>query len=105
MAAGPAKKSKDGIISRVVFFVVVIGILLGVIQYATGGIKFGEDGWFTNYREGVSGVVEDGSGEVKKHIEDATDGVGTKVGDGLREQLNVTPSETSPTVPESTEGQ
>ncbi|WP_458683344.1 hypothetical protein [Prescottella equi] len=82
--AGPVKKkSKDGIVSRVLFFVVVIGVLLGVIQYLTGGIKVGEDGWFSNTRDKVSGIVEDGSGQVADKIESVTDGVGGKIGDQI----------------------
>ncbi|MGO4201955.1 hypothetical protein AB4Z09_09365 [Rhodococcus sp. TAF43] len=94
--AGPVKKkSKDGIVSRIVFFVVVIDVLLGVIQYLTGGIKFGEDGWFSNYRDKVSGIVEDGSGQVADKIESVTDGVGGQIGDQVPDKYR--PTETPET--------
>ncbi|GAB2640685.1 hypothetical protein GCM10027068_20370 [Prescottella soli] len=89
--AGPVKKKpKDGIVSRILFFVVVIGVLLGVIQYLTGGIKFGEDGWFSNYRDKVSSIAEDGSGQVADKIESVTDGVGGQIGDQVPDKYRPT---------------
>lgn len=89
--AGPVKKKpKEGLVSRGLYFVVAIGVLLGVIQYLTGGIKFGEDGWFSNYRDKVSSIVEDGSGQVADKIESVTDGVGGQIGDQIPDKYRPT---------------
>ncbi|MDH6284148.1 hypothetical protein [Prescottella agglutinans] len=60
------------------------------MQYLTRGIKFGEDGWFSNYRDKVSGIVQDGSGEVADKIDSVTDGVGSEIGGQIPEKFRST---------------
>jgi len=91
--APPRKGSRDGIVSRVVFFVVVIGIVFGVFQYVTGGVKVGDDGWVRTGQQKISELFDRGSEVTKGELEDITDGAGTQIGEQIREQLSTTPTQ------------
>lgn len=86
--AGPVKKSKDGIVSRVVFFIVAIGIALGAFQWLTGGIKVGEDGWFGTGHEKISEIFQRGSDATHDKLEEVTDGAGNRIGNEIRDQFS-----------------
>ena len=88
---GPARKSpREGIASRVVFFVVAIGIVLGAVQYLTGGVKVGDDGWFRTTSTQLGELFNRGSDAAQDKLEKATDGAGAEIGEQLRSQFNST---------------
>lgn len=91
--APPRKGSRDGIVSRVVFFVVVIGIVFGVFQYVTGGVKVGDDGWVRTGQQKISELFDRGSEVTKDELEDITHGAGTQIGEQVREQLSTSPTQ------------
>ncbi len=88
--APPRKGPREGIVSRVVFFVVFIGIVFGVFQYVTGGTKVGDDGWFRTGQLKISELFDRGSDTAKEHLEELTDGAGTHIGETIRDQLSTT---------------
>lgn len=91
--APPRKGPREGIVSRVVFFVVVVGIVFGIFQYVTGGTHVGDDGWFRIGNQKISELFDRGSDTAKEQLEEITDGAGTQLGETIRDQL----SHTAPT--------
>ena len=86
----PRKGPREGIVSRIVFFVVVIGIVFGTFQYVTDGTKVGDDGWFRTGQQKISELFDRGSDTAKEQLEEITDGAGTQIGETIREQLSTT---------------
>ncbi|WP_169690432.1 hypothetical protein [Rhodococcus sp. HNM0563] len=86
----PKKGPREGIVSRVVFFVVVIGIVFGIFQYMTGGTKVGDEGWFRTGQQMISELFDRGSDTAKEQLEKVTDGAGTQLGETIRDQLSTT---------------
>lgn len=88
--APPRKGPREGIVSRVVFFVVVIGIVFGIFQTVTGGTKVGDDGWFRIGNQKITELFDRGSDTAKEQLEEITDGAGTQLGETIRDQLSTT---------------
>lgn len=99
--ASPRKRSREGIVSRVVYFVIVIGVVSGVFQYVTGGVKVGDDGWFRAGQNTISELFDRGSETATRNLEDITDGAGSQAGEHIRDKFSRTTDPERAPAPES----
>lgn len=72
------------------FFVVAIGIILGAVQYLTGGVKVGDEEWFNTTTSRLGQLFDRGSDAAQDKLEKATDGAGAQIGEQLRNQFDST---------------
>ncbi|MFI9507161.1 hypothetical protein [Nocardia sp. NPDC052566] len=65
-------RSRDGVVSRVLWFVAITGIALGIFRLAGGGVTIFEPGWFDRARGTVQTGVDEGGqivhDQIDKHL-------------------------------------